>query len=367
MRHTLCPQHEKELKLWYGWTGHQSGLRRTIKTRVIHGLSNNYHKLIADLNDVYDACVFAKNKKQPHYTGTRTFHHQGEMLHIDFHEKSTLSYHHNWYSISIIEDYSGADLSHFIKKKSCAGRTIINVIRKLERQADVKVKIVQCDGASEFIGKNTDLGKFCRNKRIEIWQSSPDCPEKNGMAEKGNETCWNTAQAMRLTACLLSKFWKFVEKMASKLISLMVKEGQKITPFEKLYETKPSMNLIQTFGCHTFTHIPCNQCSKTDLKSQAAINLGLAENMNRFLLYDPIAMKTVRISVFLVWRMFDLMENIICEFYDYKMCYPEAPHFSLSNGASSIWIWQLHTEILINHWIVPSRIPLLYFRPNLIA
>ena len=90
------------------------------------------------------------------------------MLHIDLHKKSTLSYHHNQYSIFIIEDYSGADLSCFIKKKSCTGRTIINVIQKLERQADVKVKIVQYDGTSEFIGKNTDLGRFCRNKGIEI-------------------------------------------------------------------------------------------------------------------------------------------------------------------------------------------------------
>ena len=87
------------------------------------------------------------------------------------------------------------------------------------------------------------------------------------MAEKGNETCWNTAQAIRLTACLPPKFWEFAERMASKLISLMVKEEQEITPFEKLYETKPSMNLIQTFDCHAFAHIPCDQHSKTDLKS----------------------------------------------------------------------------------------------------
>ena len=72
----------------------------------------------------------------------------------------------------------------------------------------------------------------------------------------------------------------------------MVKERQEITPFEKLYEIKPSMNLIWTFGCHAFAYIPCNQYSKTDPKSQAAINLGPAENMNEFLLYNPIAMKT---------------------------------------------------------------------------
>ena len=88
------------------------------------------------------------------------------------------------------------------------------------------------------------------------------------MAEKGNEIHWNTAQAMRLAACLPFKFWKFTERMASKLISLMVKEGQEITPFEKLYKTKPSMNLIQTFGCHAFIYISHDQCSKTDPKSK---------------------------------------------------------------------------------------------------
>ena len=30
----------------------------------------------------------------------------------------------------------------------------------------------------------------------------------------------------------------------------------------------------------------------------------------------------VRILVFLVWKMFDLMVNIICEFYDHELCYP---------------------------------------------
>ena len=112
------------------------------------------------------------------------------------------------------------------------------------------------------------------------------------MAKKGNKICWNTIQAAHLPP----KFWKFAKRMASKLISLMVKEEQKITSFEKLYETKSSMNLIWTFGYHAFAYIPHNQCSKTDLKSQAAINLRLAEKKNRFLLYNPIAMKTFQCS-----------------------------------------------------------------------
>ena len=155
----------------------------------------------------------------------------------------------------IIEDYSGCNLFQFIKRKSDASNKIIDVIRKLERQAGVKVKILQCNGASEFIGQETSLGIYCHKKGIEIHHSSPCCPQENDVAERGNYTRWNTTQVIHLAAGLPANFWKFAKRMAVKLISMTVKEGEKITPLEKLYERKPSMDLIRTFGCHTFTHI----------------------------------------------------------------------------------------------------------------
>ena len=88
-------------------------MHRTIGAKAIHGLPPNYKDLIADPDKVCDACIFAKNKMRPYHSGCCTFQHHGEMLHIDLHEKSTLSYHNNKYSISIIEDYSGCDLSQF--------------------------------------------------------------------------------------------------------------------------------------------------------------------------------------------------------------------------------------------------------------
>ena len=193
IHYTLASKCEKELKLYHDRLAHLFDTCQTIKVRAIHGLPDNYKKLIADLNYICDAYVFVKNKKKPHYAGTKTARRHGEMLHVDLHEKSILSYHHNHYFVSIIEDYSDADLSQFIKWKSHAGRTIINVIWKLQRQADVKVKIIQCNGASEFIGKNTDLGRYCTKKGIEIRKSSLSCFEENSVAEKANETCWNCA------------------------------------------------------------------------------------------------------------------------------------------------------------------------------
>ena len=77
---------------------------------------------------------------------------------------------------------------------------------------------------------------------------------------------------------------------------MTVKEGEKITPLEKLYERKPSLDLIRTFGCHAFAHISQEMCSKTDFVSRAGINLEPANNMHGFLLFDLIQQKTFQSS-----------------------------------------------------------------------
>ena len=108
----------------------------------------------------------------------------------------------------------------------------------MERQAGVKVKILQCDGASEFIDKN--LSQYIlsqeRNRNPHF---SPCCPQENGVAERGNYIQWSTAQVIHLAAELPANFWKFVERMAAKLISMTVKEGEKITPLENCMRENP--------------------------------------------------------------------------------------------------------------------------------
>ena len=61
-------------------------------------------------------------------------------------------------------------------------------------------------------------------------------------------------QFVSLLNCLLI-FWKFAERMASKVILMVVKQEQEILPYEKLYGVKPSMDLICVFGCYAFAHV----------------------------------------------------------------------------------------------------------------
>ena len=83
-------------------------------------------------------------------------------------------------------------------------------------------------------------------------------------------------------------FWEFAERLASMVISLCVKENETVTPFEKLFEKKPSIKLIRTFGCHSFAHIPKDKRKKTDLVSRPGIYLGPAKNINKYL-YNAIS------------------------------------------------------------------------------
>ena len=85
----------------------------------------------------------------------------------------------------------------------------------MERQVGVKVKILQCNEASEFIEQETSFSKYCHKKEIEIHCSSPCCFQKNGVAERGNYTQWSIAQAIHLVVGLPTNFWKFAERMAA--------------------------------------------------------------------------------------------------------------------------------------------------------
>ena len=154
---TLYPTHEKEWKYWHNRLCHFSGLKKTINACVVDSLPLQYHRLRMDQN-VCTACELAKAKKKSHTPGTRTKQKLSEMLHIDNHEKNILSYRKNKYSLSVVENYFKMDLSEFLKKKSDAGKVLINLIAKLQRQLDVKIKIIQCDGAQEFVGSAMKIG-----------------------------------------------------------------------------------------------------------------------------------------------------------------------------------------------------------------
>ena len=70
--------------------------------------------------------------------------------------------------------------------------------------------------------------------------------------------------------------------------SYIVKEGEEISPFQKLYGCKPNIELICSFGCHAFVHIPRKNRTKLMPKAHPVIYLGPSEKINGYILYNPV-------------------------------------------------------------------------------
>ena len=84
------------------------------------------------------------------------------------------------------------------------------------------------------------------------------------------------------------QFWNYAEKLASVVSSYIVKEGEEISPFQKLYSHKPNIELIHPFGCYAFAHIPRKNRTKLMPKACPVIYLGPSEKINGYILYDPV-------------------------------------------------------------------------------
>ena len=72
------------------------------------------------------------------------------------------------YCLTIIEHKSHHSLCSSLKLKNDIADDIIVAVAKLEQQCNTHVKIIQCDGAGEFIGKHRKLLKFCKEKGIHL-------------------------------------------------------------------------------------------------------------------------------------------------------------------------------------------------------
>ena len=144
--------HRNKLTYWHCKYGHLSGLRRTIQYQGAEGLPPSYSILVHDNCPCID-CLRGKQQKKSHQIHSITVYGLGELLHLDLHYKSILSLQGNKHSVTLVEHVSGLDLAKYLSLKSNAGIVVRDAITMLERQANVTVKIIQCDGAKEFIEK----------------------------------------------------------------------------------------------------------------------------------------------------------------------------------------------------------------------
>nr|GEX48743.1 ribonuclease H-like domain-containing protein [Tanacetum cinerariifolium] len=84
-------------------------------------------------------------------------------------------------------------------------KTMNKLVKGIENQLSLKVKIIRSDNRTEF--KNNNLDQFCGIKGIKREFSVPRTPQQKGIAERRNRTLIEAARTMLADSLLPISFW----------------------------------------------------------------------------------------------------------------------------------------------------------------
>lgn len=107
------------------------------------------------------------------------------------------------------------------------------------------------DNALEF--DDSSCKEFFGKQGIVHQTSCVDRPQHNGRVERKRMNILETSRALRFQAGLPLKYWRKCILTAVHIInSLSIETLKNHTPYENLFNKKPSYNHLKAFGCLAF-------------------------------------------------------------------------------------------------------------------
>uniref|UniRef100_A0AAV1TGV6 Integrase catalytic domain-containing protein n=1 Tax=Peronospora matthiolae TaxID=2874970 RepID=A0AAV1TGV6_9STRA len=209
-----------------------------------------------------------------------------EMLHFDIcgpMEKKSLG--GSKYLLLILDEASGCMKGFCLHSKSESEECIKKYITMIQTQFNKKVKFVRHDGAREFA--TNSLQDFYEVEGIEQQTTVPYAHQANGTAERAIRTIVTIGRSMLHHAKLDKCFWAEAAMTAvyvkNRLPSPKIPHK---TPFEIVYNSKPSVKHMRVFGCQAYILTPKEKRLKWDPKARAGLFLGYEEVSKAYRVYD---------------------------------------------------------------------------------
>ena len=125
----------------------------------------------------------------------------------------------------------------------------------IQNQTNERVKALRTDNGTKF--KNVVLDRFCAEKGIVRRYSVVQTPQQNGVVEWWNRTLMDVARTMLCDSKLPILFWaKAINTICYVQNRVQINKSQMKTPYEILYNQKPSVAHFRIFRCHcTLLHL----------------------------------------------------------------------------------------------------------------
>ena len=198
----------------------------------------------------------------------------GELIHMDLMGPITpVGKNGEKYILSMLDEKSKIGVAKPLMRKSDTASTVINGLKYLERQTGNKIKCVRSDRGKEFL--NEELRTFLNSSGIKQETSAPYTPQQNGNAERFNRTIIEKVRAVLLDSGLDKSFWNYAVDYCSYVRNRLPCQPHGRTPYEMVYNRKPSVEHLRIFGQRCFVlKNPTEASGKLDAKSKEGLFLG---------------------------------------------------------------------------------------------
>ena len=185
------------------------------------------------------------------------------------------------YSISFVDDYSGAITVYLLKNKS---DTVPAMERFLADTAPYgTVKRLRTDNGTEFTSE--EFKNLVVKNRIKHEFSAPYSPHQNGTVERSWRTLYEMARCLLLETKLPKKLWTYALKTSAYIRNRCYNPRTRKTPFEMMTGHKPNLKNMHIFGTICYAYVQNKK--KLDARCERGIFLGYDMKSPAYLIYFP--------------------------------------------------------------------------------
>ncbi|PKU81996.1 Retrovirus-related Pol polyprotein from transposon TNT 1-94 [Dendrobium catenatum] len=266
--------------LWHKRTGHPS-------QRTLHSISAaNPHLNIKVLSQNCHTCNKAKTHKLPFDSSQHRSTFPLELLHSDVWGPAPIVSNSGFlYYVLFTDDYTRFTWLFPLKHKSEVTTVFKSFKIFVENSFSCKIKSLRTDGGGEYL--NTAFTILLQQAGRSHQISCPYTPEQNGVAERKHRHLLETTRALLYTASISNSYWPDAILTANYLVNRMPSPNtDNKSPYELLFQQKPSYDHLRTFGCACFPLTPSQLRNKFQPKSKLCVFLGYSEKYKGYKCLD---------------------------------------------------------------------------------
>ncbi|POM77091.1 Rve domain containing hypothetical protein [Phytophthora palmivora] len=266
-----------KLLLWHMRFAHQNieAMRKMVEREMVKGMDA---LTVADFEKPFHclACQRAKQRRKAYkrQQGKRKKECFARLM-SDISPVGVWTPGGNFYFQLIQDEASRFKWCYLLKTKGEADENVMTLILQLEK--DHVIKMFSSDQGREFINKT--LEAFLLEHGIELLTTNAYTPEENCLVEKLNGTLMNKVRAILEAAQLPFCLWGEVLGYVVEVDNMSATKALNgITPFEKIWGTKPVVRDLHVCGSVVFHHIPKQKRrNKLEMRANPGIFLGYAK------------------------------------------------------------------------------------------